>query len=92
MAVVARARHVLADVVEQRRVLEQLAVGVAESVQSRGGVEQLECEQRHLSRVRLGPVAPAGETVHRLAPDRTRVVGPVAGVVAPDRVEHDPFA
>ena len=47
---------------------------------------------RDVARVRLGPVAAAGEPLHRRAPDRAWVVGPVVGVVATDRVEHDPFA
>ena len=48
---------VLADVVQQRGELEQLAVGVAEAVERRGRVEQLERELGDLARVRLGPVA-----------------------------------
>ena len=63
-----------------------------ESVQLRRPVEELERERRDLAGVRLGPVAAAGEADDRLAADRVRVVGPVVGLVAPDRVEHDALA
>ena len=50
--VVALARHVLADVVQQRRELEHLAVVVAETVQRARLVEQAQREARDVLRVR----------------------------------------
>ena len=90
--VVAVVRDVLADVVEERGVLEQLAIVVVEPVQLAGLVEQLEAELRDVARVRLGPREATGERLHRRAPDRARIVGPVDRVVATDRVEHDALA
>ncbi len=49
-------------------------------------------ELRHLTGVRLRPVAPAGEAQHRAAPDGVGVVGPVGGIVVTARVEHDALA
>ena len=93
MAVVALVRDVLADVVQQRRVLEHLAVVVVEPVQLAQLVEELEREHR-----RRGASAPRGHeqrrasAMHRRPPHRERVVGPVVGIVAADRVEHDALA
>ena len=92
MAVVALARHVLADVVQERGVLEHLAVGVAELVQVERLVEQAEREPCHVRGVRRRRsrsggrgrrpqrgAAPAGRPTSRR-------------VVAAHRVEHDAFA
>ena len=84
---------VLADVVQERGVLEQLAVGGAEAVElarSRRTARATSvatwraCASAQLQRR-------AGSST-ALAADRVRVVGPVGGIVAADRVEHDALA
>ena len=92
MAVVPLVGDVLADVVEEARVLEELAIVVGEAVELAQLVEQLEREHRDVTRVRLGPRAAAGERLDGGPPDRERIVGPVGRVVATDGVEDHPLA
>ena len=65
VAVVALARHVLADVVQHRRELEHLAVGGPEPVQRLRLVEQPQREARDVRGVRLVRVATAREVRDR---------------------------
>jgi hypothetical protein len=83
---------VLADVVQERRVLEQLAIVGVEPVQLRGLVEQLEREASDLPGMLLRETAPPGEPLDRCTPNGARVVGPVGGIVVPDGIEQDPLA
>ena len=68
--VVSLARNVLADVVQQRRVLEHLAVVVVELVQRARLVEQAQRETRDVLRVLEVGAAPARETGDRGPPQR----------------------
>ena len=79
--VVALARDVLADVVQQRRELEHLAVVGAEPVQRLRLVEQAQREPRDVRGVLVVGVAPAREAGDRGAAQRARIVGPVVGIV-----------
>ena len=93
VAVVALARHVLADVVQQRRELEHLAVAVAELVQLDGLVEQA------AARAARRACVWATSELHRrarLATDARRSARGSSdqslGIVAAHRVEHDALA
>src|SRR3954453_21615599 len=81
MAVVALARDVLTDVVQQRRELEHLAVTIAELVEFGRLVEQEHRQPRDLRGMRNIGVAAPGEARDGCAPKRSRIVGPVARVV-----------
>jgi hypothetical protein len=66
VAVVTGARHVLADVVEQRGVLEQLARFAAETVELDRPVEQRDREGRDAAGMSLVPAGlPAGRRTSR---------------------------
>ena len=90
--VMAFARDVLADVVEQGGVLEHLAIGVVELVQGLRLIEQAERQQRDLPRVLDIGTAPPSQAGDGGAAQRARVVRPVVGIVHAHRVEHDPLA
>ena len=57
-----------------------------------GRVEELQRDAHHVTRVLGIRLAAPRERRDRGAPQRARVVGPVVGIVVPDRVEDDPFA
>ena len=95
VAVVVLVRDVLADVVQQRRVLEELAVVVAQVVQLAGLVEQLEAQLRDVAGVRFGPREAAGSAwidARRIARGSSvRSTGswrPIASSTMPSRSAH----
>ena len=93
MSVVALVADVVADVVEQRGVLEPLTLPFAELVDGLRPVEQRQREPRHPLGVIGFPVAPLGE-FHGRSPPHVRVAVD-ARDVAPmllDVVEHQAFA
>ncbi len=90
MALVA---DVVAHVVEQRRVLEPLALAIPEAVHRAQTVEHGECQARDLFRVRLFPAAPLGQFERRAAAHVGNLVHlPDVLAVALDEIEHQTFA
>ena len=90
---VAAARHVLTDVVQQRGELEQLAVGGAEPVHSARGVEELERERAPPGGRGAPTSCSAGRGPSTASP---RIACGSSDQSAaswwPHAVEHDPFA
>ena len=93
MAVVPLVADVVADVVQQRGVLEPLALAVAEPVHAAQTVEQRQRQPRHLLRVLRLPAAAFGQFERRAAAHVGNLVD-LADVlaVALDEVEHQAFA
>src|SRR5690554_2153232 len=69
MLVMAASADVVADVVKQRGVLEELALLAGQAVKRLRGVEELECECRHMMDVPPVPSEAEAELVHRPPPD-----------------------
>ena len=82
-----------ADVVQQRAVLEPLALGVAEAVDAPGLIEDVQGDPGDL----LGVFRPVSASLAQLDDAAAADVGvafdfPNPGAVAPDVVEHEAFA
>ena len=95
VAMVTLARDVLADVVEEHRVLEHLAVVGAEAVQLLGLVEQLEREPRDVSRVlesdphrRASPATAARRNARGSSDQSSGSWWPTASRMMPSRSAH----
>ena len=93
MLVVALVADVDADVVQQRRVFQPLALAIGQAVDGARLVEQREREPRDLLRVLRPVVAALGELDDAAAPDVGIAIGLRDLLAVPrDVVEHQPFA
>jgi hypothetical protein len=82
-----------ADVVQQRRIFEPLALAIVEAVHAPGLIEDAQREPRHLLRV-FGPVAaPLAEFDDAAAADVGVALDLTdSGAVPPHVIEDEPFA
>ena len=86
--VVVVACDVLADVVEQGGVLEQLAVVLTQMVKGEETIEEVAGQTGHLSAVALVPVAAPAQLEHGGPAHRLGVGRPIAHVVTRQGLEH----